>query len=458
MASNAPILECPGSELASLLSPITPTTFVREYWAKKPLFVKGFRDKYKGLFSREAFVRALSAPGPAPEDFLHASFDKGKGSTSSKAPEEWASASFKANLDEAMPLFKAGATLCVTLLETRVPALAPLLGAVKRQLGYPGNVHFNAYLSPPGVGFNWHFDGRIASTLQIEGSKRWRFSNRPAVPWPRSNGALRADGTGQYTDPFVQQLESIGFWQAGQEYRGIPFDEKDTTEVVLEPGDLLILPAGVWHDACAGDGGSLALNLSFSAISYTLLARNLLDALLTPDPAWRAPPPLLPVPGGAPGEVDPNGIAEVKAQLTAAADALRALAGDSAAVVRLWGSFVQNPNPGFPVPPSPPLASSSPVSPRDRLRVRADGNFYPRLADGGARLCIAVGTSGAVEVIEEAVPFVQRLLSEKEFTANDCRDWKGDGGRFDWSDIEMMLTKLKNDGLIEAVPGDGPVL
>lgn len=453
MTSNAPLLDAVGSELSALLSPITPATFVREYWAKKPLYVKGFPDKYKGLFSREVFVRALSAPGPAPEDFLHASFDKGKGSTASKAADEWASSTFKANPEEAMPLFKAGATLCVTLMETRVPALAPIVGAIKRQLGYPGNVHFNAYLSPPGVGFNWHFDGRIASTLQIEGTKRWRFSNRPAVPWPRSNGALRADGTGQYTDPLVQQLESIGFWQAGEEYRGIPFDENDTTEVVLEPGNLLILPAGVWHDACAGDGGSLALNLSFSPISYTLLARNLLDALLTPDPAWRAPPPLLPLPGGAPGEVDPSGIAEVKAQLAAAADALRALAGDSAAVVRLWGSFVQNPNPGFPPLPSPPAASSGPVFPEKRLRVRADGNFYVRLADGGSRLCIAVGTGGAVEVIEEAVPFVQRLLAEKEFTANDCRAWRDDGNRFDWRDIEMMLTKLENDGLIEEVPG-----
>jgi ribosomal protein L16 Arg81 hydroxylase len=419
---------------------------VREYWGKKPLFVKGFPDKYLGVFDRQAFLDALSAPGPAPDDFLHASFDKGR---DARDPGEWASVSFTASPEEAMPLFKAGATLCVTLIETRAPALAPLVASVKRQLGYPGNVHFNAYLSPPGVGFNWHFDGRIASTLQIEGTKRWRFSNRPAVPWPRSNGALRADGTGEYTDPLVQRLESIGFWQAGKEYHGIPFDEKDTTEVVLEPGDLLVLPAGVWHDACAGDAGSLALNLSFSAVSYTLLARNLLDALLTPDPGWRAPPPLLPVPGAAPGEVDPSAMAEVTAQLTAAADALRSLAGDSAAVVRLWSSFVQNPNPGFPVLPSLPAASPTPVTPDQRLRVRADGNYYARLADGGSRLYVAVGTSGAVEVIGEAVAFVQRLLAVGEFAARDCLRWS-DEGTLDWADVEAMLTKLKNDGLIES--------
>jgi ribosomal protein L16 Arg81 hydroxylase len=451
-ATNVPLVESSGSELQALLSPITPERFVHEYWAKKPLFVKGFPDKYKGLFSREILIRALSTTDPpVPDDFLHASFDKGtdsRPSTTSNAPDEWASVAFKANIDEAIPLFNAGATLCVTQMETRVPGLVPLLAAVKRQLGYPGKVYFNAYLSPPGVGFNWHFDARIASTLQIEGTKRWRFSNRAAVPWPRSNGALLADGTGQYTDPLVQRLETMGFWHAGKEFGGIPFDEKDTTEALLEPGDLLILPAGVWHDARGGSAGSLALNMSFSPIAYTLLVRTLLDAILTPNPGWRAPSPVLPLPGGAPGEVDPSGIAAIAAQLAASADALRSLAGDSAAVVRLWGSFVQNPNPGFPAPASPaPLVT--PVLPDQRLRVRADGNVYAMLADGGSRLCLTVGTSQAVEVIGEAVGFVQRILTEKRFMANDCLGWSDDDSPFAWSDIEMMLTKLKRDGLIE---------
>lgn len=440
------------NELQVLLAPVTPEAFVREYWAKRPLFVKGVPDKHKGLFSREIFFRALPTPGPDPDDFFHASFDKRAGARSSEAsrsPNEWASNSFKANVQHAGQLFESGATLCATQIETRVPGvLVPYLAAIKRDLGYSGKVYFNAYLSPPGVGFNWHFDARVASTLQIEGTKRWRFSNRPAVPWPRSNGALRANGTGQYTDPLVQQLEAMGFWQAGQEDRGIPFDEGDTSEVLLEPGDLLILPAGCWHDAQAGTAGSLALNMSFAPVSYTLLVRNLLDALLTPDPEWRGPPPVLPSPGGAAGEVDPNGVAIITSQLARAGEALCRLAGDSAAVVRLWGSLVQNPNPGFPTPPSPPV-EVPPVRPEQRLRVRADGRVYPMLADGGSRLCLAVGTSHAVELVGEAIPFVQRLLAEREFVAGDCLGWRDDGSRFEWSDMEPMLTKLKSDGLIE---------
>src|SRR5271155_1374063 len=75
---RAALVSAPGGELAALLHPVTPESFVREYWGRKPLFVKGFRDKYKGLFDREAFVKALGS-APAPPDFLHASFDKKSG-------------------------------------------------------------------------------------------------------------------------------------------------------------------------------------------------------------------------------------------------------------------------------------------------------------------------------------------------------------------------------------------
>jgi hypothetical protein len=438
--SRKPILDSAGDELKALLSPITPEAFVRDYWGKKPLFVKGYADKYKGLFDGQTFIRALSSGGAAPEDFLRASFDKktdAKSPSATRDPDAWASNAFRATLEQAVPLFKAGATLCVTQIESRVPALAPFVAAIKRQLGYPGKVCFSAYLSPARTGFNWHFDARIASTLQIEGTKRWRFSHRAAVAWPPHNGALRPDGTGQYTDA----KGPLGPWADLA-----PFDEKDTSEVVLEPGDLLILPAGVWHDACGGDSGSLALNLSFTPVSYTLLVRDLLDAMLVDHAGWRAPSPLLPLTGGAPGEVDPEGARAIAAQLEAAGNALRTLAGDSAAVARVWGAFVQNPNPGFAAPPLP-MVPCGPVSRSQRLRVRADRNVYAILADRGSRLSVTVGTGRGVEVTGEAVSFVQRLLTEKEFVASDCLGWSDPP--FVWSDLEALLTKLKHDGLIE---------
>jgi ribosomal protein L16 Arg81 hydroxylase len=427
----------PGDELRALLAPVTPQEFVREYWGRKPLYVKGFKEKYAGLFDAETFSRALSAPGPAPDDFLRASFDRktADGTSAAAAPNELRSTAFRATPDQAVPLFDAGATLCVSQMETRVPALAPLLAAVKRQLGYPGKASFNAYLSPPGSGFNWHFDSRIASTLQIEGTKRWRFAPHAALPWPRANGTLRADGSARYTDPGVVAAD----WE-----QLVPFDERDATEVLLEPGDLLILPAGVWHEACGGTGGSLALNLSFTPVSYTLLVRNLLDTVLSADPGWRSLAPVLP--GDEPGAADPDGIAAIGAQLARAAAALQALSGDSAAVVRIWEAFVQNPTPGAPVPPAPPIVAT-PIAAERRLRVRPD--VYAMLADGGTRLCIAAGQQRSVEVSGDAIAFVQRMLREREFTAGDAQAWNGRGTAFAWSDVAATLEHLQRHGVIE---------
>jgi hypothetical protein len=430
-----------GSELRALLAPVTPETFVRDYWAKKPLFVKGFRDKYAGFFGAEDFSRALAVHRPGDDDFLRVSFDRktDDGRSISAAGGELRSQAFRASADQAVPLFDAGATLCVSQIETRVPSLVPFIAAIKRQLGYPGKVAFNAYLSPPGSGFNWHFDSRIASTLQIEGSKRWRFSHEPAIPWPRGNGSVRADGSGAYTDPTIVAQA----WE-----RFAPLDETQTTEVLLEPGDLLILPAGVWHEACGGSGGSLALNLSFTAVSYTVLVRNLLETVLTPEAGWRGPAPVLPT--DEPGCVDPAGVAEISAQLARAAAVLGSLSGDSAAVVRLWQSLVHQANPGLPPPPPAPIVAT-PVRPDERLRLRADGEISARLADGGSRLCVAVGASRTIELGGSAIRFVLRILAEREFVAGDALGWS-DAGTANWTDVAATLTKLKREGLIEPAP------
>ena len=436
---RVPLLASPvGDELRTLLSPLTPEAFVRDYWAKKPLFVKGFAQKYHGFFDAETFSRVISGPGPFPDDFLRASFDQKTSSGTSapvKVPGDGSSSVFRASVDQAVALYSAGATLCVSQIETRVPSLGPFLAGIKRQLGFPGKVCFNAYLSPPGSGFNWHFDSRIASTLQIEGTKRWRYSNSLAIAWPRANGTLR-DGTAQYADPSVVAQH----WE-----RLIPFNDADTTEVLLEPGDLLILPAGIWHEACGGAGGSLALNLSFNALSYTVLVRNVLDAVLAPEAGWRGASPVLP--GETPGLADPAGVAAISAELSRAAAVLQALSGDSAAVVRLWQSMVQNLDSAS-AAPQPPNAGP-PVAANARLRVRRDGNIHAMLADGGSRLCLAVGPSGSMELTGEAVAFTQRILAEREFVAADCVRWNPDGTVFAWSDVAAMLTTLKHHGLIE---------
>jgi hypothetical protein len=422
-----------GAELQALLAPVTPDTFVREHWGRKPLLVKGFRGKYEGFFDRAAFDRALATPGP--EGFLQASYDKKNAAPAlgaSGPAADLAAPAFGVSPDQARALHANGATLCASQMELRVPVLARFAAAIKRQLGYIGKVGFNAYLSPAAVGFNWHFDARIASTLQIEGTKRWRFSNAPAIAWPRANGVLRTDGSGRYSDA-----------RAGAEpwERIAPLDLNDASEVVLEPGDLLVLPAGTWHDACGGDDGSLALNLSFTPVAYTAILGNLLDAALRADPEWRGPAPVLAREGGLPGEVDPSALEAIAKQLTRAAETLRTLAADGAPLVRMWTSAVGI-LPGIPADPRP--AAPAPVDAAARLRVRADARYYARTADGGTRLVVST-PSGGIDVEGPAARFVQRVLSTKEFAAGDCLAW----GAGTWGEVAAALTHLLREGLIE---------
>lgn len=109
-----------------------------------------------------------------------------------------------------------------------------------------------AYWSPPGCGFTMHFDARHALVFQLEGCKRWRVQIKAAVRRPPGNAVadlLKAKFVGEHCGekelelavPLVEEMESA----------------------TLRPGDLMLLPAGCWHDAEAVTA-SLALNLSFS--------------------------------------------------------------------------------------------------------------------------------------------------------------------------------------------------
>jgi ribosomal protein L16 Arg81 hydroxylase/Flp pilus assembly protein TadD len=323
-----------GGELAALLAPVTPETFVREYWGKRPLFVKGFADKYKGFFDGDGFIKATANPGSAPADALRASFDKRVPIVMPPpgAPPEIPSMSIVITPKQAGVLFEAGATLCMSEVQTRVPELAAFCAAIKEQLGYVGKVAFNGYMSPAGAGFNWHFDARMVTKLQLEGTKRWRFSRRPAVDWPKANGVRMTDGSGRYGDAEARRLD----WE-----RIEPLDEREVTTVLLEPGDLLILPAGVWHDAEGGSTGSLALNMSILPISYTKIVDELLDGTLSREASWRAAAPLLPASSRAEREVDPEGIEAIRDELKKASATLAEIADDPAALATLWASMVK---------------------------------------------------------------------------------------------------------------------
>jgi hypothetical protein len=102
--------------------------------------------------------------------------------------------------------------------------------------------------------------------------------------------------------------------------------------------------------------------------------------------------------------------------------------------------------------PTLPFGPAAPVAQDQRLRVRADGNVLPMLADGGAHLHIAVGVGRGVEVTGESARFVQRIFEVREFRAGDCLGWGDETDAYAWSDVQALLTKLRHEGVLEDAP------
>src|SRR5262249_14156087 len=122
-----------------------------------------------------------------------------------------------------------------------------------------------------------HFDNHSVFILQLEGAKRWRYSAEPAVAFPTENIVLPPHG--ELPAPRAAEAAARP-------------DERGFVETLLEPGDVLYLPAGTWRRARAV-GRSLALTLMVSSFSVQRLLADALSRALLDDARCREDVPLL---------------------------------------------------------------------------------------------------------------------------------------------------------------------
>jgi 50S ribosomal protein L16 3-hydroxylase len=307
--------------LERLLAPMAPSAFLAEHWERAPAFVRGGPAKFDGLFDRDRFARAIVAgAGASPYFRLSAIVGSAR-----ENPLTLAS-TVPVEPEEVEELVESGVTICVNSIDAGDPDLAAFAAEVKEELCFLGSVWFNCYLSGPGSGADLHIDQRVTTTLQLAGRKRWRYGAAPAFEWPPSNAQLQDDGTPMWMSPWAGDEE----WSALE-----PPDPSELREVVLEPGDLLYMPAGTWHDA-KGIEESLALNLSFGPITFVTYLAQLLEPLMLHNPRWRgSPPPALAT--ELEEGVLPASVAEyVGKRLKELEEALGKLEPDSPEVLRAW--------------------------------------------------------------------------------------------------------------------------
>lgn len=290
LAALDPHLE-PAELLKRFLSPLDVDEFMRLGWVERAVHVPGPEGRVRKLISE--FFHDLDLPAmvsSSPSERVHAwlhSAGSGEGPESSRCLDSVA-------VDEAaaLGLARAGAALYFRapdeLEELLVPSLATAL-ASSCAARYPGDARprgeIETFVANKGHVTGWHTDFQHNFTIQLRGSKRWRFKRGPV---PHNLRAL----TPHYKTrtAYEQQMKvHLTSDPSSPEFR--PPDEffEGAEEVTVSPGDVLYHPAGIWHHVEVIEGGSVSINVSLTFATWAELIGSGVQQLLWTSPALRAP-------------------------------------------------------------------------------------------------------------------------------------------------------------------------
>jgi len=415
--SNAPVI-LNGRELEELVSPISSEVFVNSYFSRTSLNVEGHSQKFDHIFNWEKLRQAL-ARGQKIRDKRYnimASFAGGEESGSTRRMME-------AHHNQVSELLNAGATICITNIHMADPFLARWAQAIRTQLNFTGTVGVNCYVSADGSGLPMHYDKRIATTLQIAGKKRWRFSTESAKAWPDSNEMYQQG----------QTESNVGKLPTEMEFR----------EVELNPGDLLCLPAGAWHSA-RGVGFSLALNLYFAPRNLLDQFIPLLENFAASNENWRGGPPatIEKTQGKMPGAVK----AYMRERLNEFHKmALEAIDGPEALDESWLKSLTHNPYTGW---QPDPILSIPGVAPDQRFRVVPSSLRFIEIQDQ----LIAPCDNDMLRFPVTLAPILQRLSSELiSFTIPEVLSWQQKPDSSSSNEIMSCLQTLYKNGIIKMI-------
>jgi ribosomal protein L16 Arg81 hydroxylase len=404
--------------LETMLHPVTRETFLREYWELRPLHIPGHPGKFRDFFDVQKF-REVAIAGCS----LLACFE---GETGQRMVPVEAS-QVEASLES-------GATLCLSGLEGVGEAFSRLAAALKTGLGYTGTVSLRSYFSADGHGFNTHFDARVATTLQIEGRKRWRFSKTPGIRFPRHNAVPAAGGGFRYARSL--DIETLP-WEH------FPSPDPGTfEEVLLEPGDVLCLPAGTWHQARA-EGRSLAINVAFEHCGMVDFLATALHPMLSARPEWRRP---LPIPSaGKPvsGEMP----REVQRFLRARLEELRSLV-DKLSPEDLADAWHRQTLPNF--RQLPPTGREA-ISRQSVFSLSTLGTSYGLARDPAGNQLLFLYQASPFQKLgydPGLLDFFRAMFAHTTFSGAEALAWEGGGAALRWQDLEVFLADLVERGIL----------
>lgn len=258
------------TRLDELLAPLDPATFFAEHWETRFAHLRGEPSRGAALCTPEA-LRAALATNTVPPDGVVAFPEHHR-------PGLTLDGLF-ADPDALDGYLEAGHPLVWNQARGVFPAVDALAAELAEALG--AQVWPNLYATgAAGTPFGVHFDGHEVLAVQCAGRKRWWLSE-VRVDRPLDTGAMEAAVRHTLR---TRREEALS---------------RPLVELVAEPGDVLYVPRGQFHDARAE--GERSLHVTFGVRLPT--GFDALDVLLgeaLADPALREY--LLPLPADPAGQ------------------------------------------------------------------------------------------------------------------------------------------------------------
>jgi hypothetical protein len=418
-----------------------PATFITEYWGRKALFIKGQPDKAEKLFGvmfdRDGFFRAVQRTARrGGKDF---SLYAGTSPRLLPSSEEPSQPIFPIRVDQLEAKFADGHSIVAQNLDER--GLATCAAALKAQLGHAGKVQVHATLTPEGGKHGAHIDPTCGIFVHCEGRKRFLISAEPILSWPCDSAILTADGAGEYNRHTPEDWEEIS-----------DVDMTSLKEVVMEPGDVLYIPAGTIHATEAIGGGSVGVHLQFVHANFLDLIRPVLERVLMRNPAWRH----LPAEGPAntmPGELP----AEVKRffakRLEELRQTLNALTPAGLELNYEWHKLMANP--GEATLESLVLdgdkSSDRPIQRKDVLSLskRVPVTYAIGTDSDGDTIFHLFYDTKEVSASGEWVNFLKTLIAQPRFVAESAVAWAPGGQSDPWETVQDFLQVLLDHGILQ---------
>ena len=362
-----------------IMAPLGAERFFAEYEGKRPLHLKGTADKFAAVMSWAKLSELLGMATIWSQSSLQLVLDKER-----IAPASYCASAIgrdggqvlRPDPDKVQKLLKRGATLIANDIDHLSADLTAFSQALEQALG--GKVQGNLYLSSRRrQGFSAHFDTHDVYAVHVEGTKTWHVYEGRAVD-PIAHATFQSLSREQLDQAKGQKL----------------------MDVHMEPGDLLYLPRGQYHDALADEGG--AVHIAFG-VTYPIGmdVMSLLFERVVGLPEFRANLPR------------PDAERELAAHLGGLADRIAKLLADPETVrqIRAQQRTFHYPRHSYALP------DLLHACPDDRYRVHAKGI---RLVQQGGRFgLVAEGSRAATEVPADVSGPVGWVLKRPEFSGAD---------------------------------------